>query len=266
MEDSQPIRFLALLDGAEPDEAWSIFIGSYHPLILRVVRLFARDDDDSSDCFVFVCAQLRERRCSRLRKFDPDGPAKFSTWLYSVVFNLCRDWRRRRRPSYRPFRSISKLPAFDQEVFHLCFEKHETSAEALEHLRPRFPFASEERLEAAIERLHSRLTSRQRWLLQARWPQLHSLTGVVAGSDEPLELPIPDRDSDPEAIANQRELVSRVGRAVKKLQPADVLLLRLRFEQELTLAEVARLMGMKNPQAVDRQIERILDRLRREIE
>jgi DNA-directed RNA polymerase specialized sigma24 family protein len=40
------------------------------------------------------------------------------------------------------------------------------------------------------------------------------------------------------------------------------LLLRLRFDQDLTLEQIARLTGMESAQSVDRRIRRVLEELR----
>jgi DNA-directed RNA polymerase specialized sigma subunit len=50
--------------------------------------------------------------------------------------------------------------------------------------------------------------------------------------------------------------------ALKSLDPRDHLLLRMRFEEDLTLAEIARLAGLKDAQTADRKIRAIVDHVR----
>jgi RNA polymerase sigma-B factor len=75
----------------------------------------------------------------------------------------------------------------------------------------------------------------------------------------------PDEGPGPEALAAFRELRDELRRELAKLMPRDRLVLRLRFEQELTLSAIARLTGAGSPQAVDRWIRDVLQRLRRNL-
>jgi DNA-directed RNA polymerase specialized sigma subunit len=49
---------------------------------------------------------------------------------------------------------------------------------------------------------------------------------------------------------------------MSKLSPQEQLLLRLRFEQDLTLQEIARIAGLKDAQSADRNIRALLERVR----
>ena len=55
-----------------------------------------------------------------------------------------------------------------------------------------------------------------------------------------------------------------LGRALARLSKRERLLVRMRFEQELTLDQIARLLNLGNAQRADRQIKMILTRLREE--
>lgn len=54
-------------------------------------------------------------------------------------------------------------------------------------------------------------------------------------------------------------------RALDRLSKRERLLVRLRFEQELTLEQIAKLLDLGNAQRADRQIKEILARLREEM-
>jgi DNA-directed RNA polymerase specialized sigma24 family protein len=56
-----------------------------------------------------------------------------------------------------------------------------------------------------------------------------------------------------------------VARALARLPSADRFMLRLRFEQDLTLDQVARLSGLPDAQTADRRLRKILDVLRQKI-
>jgi RNA polymerase sigma factor (sigma-70 family) len=51
-------------------------------------------------------------------------------------------------------------------------------------------------------------------------------------------------------------------RALEQLSKRERLLVRLRFEQELTLEQIANLLDLGNAQRADRQIKELLARLR----
>ena len=60
------------------------------PLFRFVIRLVGRDDDARD-----VCQETFLRVLDRARHFRPG--AKFSTWMYQIALNLCRDRARRSR-------------------------------------------------------------------------------------------------------------------------------------------------------------------------
>ena len=73
---------------------------------------------------------------------------------------------------------------------------------------------------------------------------------------------IPDPRPDPEARAVIEERQRSLGRALARLPKRESLLVRLRFEQELTLEQIAKLLDLGNAQRADRQIKDVLARLR----
>ena len=258
MADSAIAELLQRLGSREPQPAWDSFLETYSALIYQVARSFEREADEAEDCFLFICEQLRRERFRRLRRFRPDGRASFPTWLRAVVRNLCLDWRRRRYGRYRVFRSVTRLSDFDQQVFRQVLELGLSAEECVEALNPKFAAVSLEQVEASLQRLRSTLSPHQSWLLdvrRSRWQQRSG--GETPGSRE-LEDPSPD----PEAQAVLKEDVDEVRRALARLAAQDRLLLLLRYEQELTLAEVARVLALKDAQTADRRIREALARLR----
>lgn len=262
MEDREIPRILQGLASRDPGDAWAEFLRLYSPLVLQVVRLVEADPDHVRDCFLFVYQELARHRFRRLRGFRLDGPARFSTWLRVVVRRLCLDWHRHEFGRHRVFRSIGRLSRLDQDVFACVYGQGLRSADLLLSLRPRHPRLTAEELAASEERIHRSLTTRQRFLLSVR----RRGTGPVGAREaerltgDPEQLP--DGQPDPEACAAWEERRGALARAVATLAAGDRLLIRLRFEQDLTLEQVARVMKLKDAQSADRAIRDILKRLR----
>ena len=134
----------------EPEEAWAEFLQEYSTLIFSIAQHLERDIDRASDCFQFVCERLSADGFRRLRRFKPQGPASFPTWLRAVVRNLCLDWRRKEFGRRRVFRSIARLSSFDQEVFRYVYERGDSIDDTFVLLQSRFSDVTPERLAESL--------------------------------------------------------------------------------------------------------------------
>lgn len=255
-------NLLEQLNSRDPEEAWDLFLAEYSTTILKVVRHVEQDSDLVPDCFQFVCEKLSANSFQRLRKFRAEGAAVFSTWLRAVVRNLCLDWRRKRFGRHRFFKSISRLSGLDQEVFRHLYERRVSLEEALESLRSTFPNLTHTQLAESTARIDKELTPRHRRLLDA---QLLHITGAPFGETNASQ-DVQDPTPSPEAQAVFAQRSNALRRALGYLPQRDRLLIRLRFEQELTLEQIARLLDLGNPQRVERQIKAVLTKLREELE
>ncbi|HSE30128.1 MAG TPA: sigma-70 family RNA polymerase sigma factor [Pyrinomonadaceae bacterium] len=255
-------QILEQLTSHDADQAWSDFLEEYSTAVYQVICHFEPDPDKAADCFQFVCEQLVKNRFQRLRKFKIEGTAKFSTWLRAVVRNLCIDWHRKETGRPRPFKSIAKLSAFDQQVFQLLYERGVSADEGLRLLSPAYPNVTEENLAQSRRRIETGLTRQQRWLLNTR--AARSQEASFAVDLEEIHASVPDPRANPEAEAVIRERYRHLMKKLKRLSDQDRLIVHLRFEQDLTLDEIARLLQLGNAQRVDRQIKQILSQLREE--
>ena len=244
----------------EAEAAWAYFIDEYAPLIFRVIKYFETDSDDAADCFQFVCEQLVKDQFRRLCQFKPDGPASFATWLRAVVRNLCLDWRRKQHGRPRLFRSIERLSLLDQEVFRCVHERGGSEQEALQSLAPRFPELTIAHVAEAIERINRTLTASQSATLRARMP-----AASQSSDTETFDNALSDPAANPETMAIEKEKLELLRRAVNRLAKDHQLLLRLRFEEALTLEEIARLLQLGNAQRADREIKSAVSALRIEM-
>jgi RNA polymerase sigma factor (sigma-70 family) len=250
---------LSTLSSTEPQSAWCAFLDRYSGLIYHVVLSFDRDPDRSGNCYLFVCEQLSANDFRRLRKFDVGGRATFSTWLCAVMRNLCLDWHRKEHGRHRMFGSVARRSATDQLLFEVVFRRGFSAEEAREELSRRGVELSFAAVEERISDLRRCLSSRQLWLLSSGNTVLDS----IDGEEERTYVVEPaDPAPDPEALAALRETHQHVSAALASLTDSDRLLVRLRYQEGLTLQQVAKLVGLKDAQTADRRLRDIIEHLR----
>ena len=209
-----------------------------------------------------MCEQLCRTQYRRLRHFDPSGPASFRTWLAPVVRNLNLDWRRRKYGRERTTATVSRLPGMGQELLN-AFRHGEVSTEdSPDASSASQPDGSAEASEdsnegrpagAALPRFRRRTSPRISTELE------------YAAADGVSAEQIPDGKPDPEAQVVSSELLSLLGKAVARLDGLSRLMVHLRYEEGLTLGQVARIAGLPDAQTADRRIRTILAGLRKEI-
>jgi RNA polymerase sigma factor (sigma-70 family) len=261
MSDDAVKDLLERLSSGRVDAAWSEFLARYSPLIMHVIRRHRADDDVTAECFIHVCAALSDNGFHRLLSFRPDGPARFKTWLMAVVSNLCVDWRRKEQGRVRPFQSVARLPELDQQVYLCIYVRRMSRAQCVQALKPRFPGLTEATVSEINARLFATLTPHQRWLLSVRPPALKPVpSGAGTEDDDPAwEMATPGPGPDDQAADSQER--RQLEDALSKLPAEQRLLLALRYEQDLTLAEIARLTGRPDPFRVNREVQTALDAL-----
>lgn len=254
-----PIKdLLEQLSSGRADSAWSEFLKRYSPQILHVARQYESDHARVMDCFLYACGQLSDNGFRRLLSYRLDGPARFRTWLTAVASNLCIDWRRKQDGRYRPIAAVAGLPELDQLVYRCIYVRGMTRGQCLHALELKFPGLTDQQLSEINARLFSLLTSRQRWQLSSR-----------KGESVPLdEAPEPDQDEPafqlqepgpgPDALAQMEQDRTMLEAAMSRLQPRQRLLLRLRYQENLTLEEVARLTRLPDPYRANREIQAAL--------
>jgi len=111
MGSTAPIELSRLLRADDPDReaAWEDLIGRHTRLILAVARSLGGDNDAVMERYAYILGKLRENDFRRLRSFNDNAGATFSTWLAVAARRLCLDLHRahfgRRRPTHATDRS-----------------------------------------------------------------------------------------------------------------------------------------------------------------
>ena len=166
-------------------------------------------------------------------------------WLRTVVHNLAANWIDARDGRKRLLKSVAALPARCQRVFQLYFWRGLKPSEVLAELRRGDPQASAAGVFECLEALFSRLSENRIWHLVsglARSRGEFSLDAPPAEGERAFEPAAPE--PDPESALLQKESVGELRRALATLPPRDLLLLQLRYEDALPVAEIGEVMGM----------------------
>jgi RNA polymerase sigma factor (sigma-70 family) len=255
-------ELLHRLSGREAGAAWAEFLDRYAQLIMNTANQFEYEPDRINDCFLFVCEKLNDNRFRRLLKFNTRGTAKFSTWLTTVTFNLCVDWHRHEYGRVTMLPTISALPVFDQSVYRLVIEQDMDKESCFQTLIADYPDLTRELISIALKRIYSILTPRQRWQISVR-----NRGRKRAGSD-PLqghtEL-LPDPESGPDKEAQAQQELDSIHQAMAALPTDQRLLLKLRFQEGLSLVKIAELTQLGDSNRVWRQIQAAIATVRQQI-
>jgi len=107
--------------------AFDEIVTRHGPFALRVARRLIADAVVAED----MVQEAMVRAWSQARHFDP-ARARFTTWLYRIVVNLCIDYRRRAQPVQMPedFDAIDSAVSADEMM-----ETNETRAALARALR-----------------------------------------------------------------------------------------------------------------------------------
>ena len=258
---------LTQLRSADAQTAWKEFLLQYSSVLYQSVLTFTHDEDDASDCFVHICEQLVRNGFRRLLQFKIDGAASFSTWLRVVARNLCYDWHRKKYGRLRPFKSVQSFSALELEVYSCRYERGLSRGETWQRLRAAWPALTVELLPEIESRIESSLNSRQRWLLSAR--RQRESSALISDMDvktwNEAESAV-ETGPNPETIVADSQQRGRLHESIKLLPPIERLIVHLRFEEELSLEEIAQLTGFGDAQRVHRRIAAILQKLREAME
>jgi RNA polymerase sigma factor (sigma-70 family) len=251
-------KILNQFAGNDAERGWREFLSVYSDNIYSAVRLIARDSDDASDCYLYACEKLADNDFRRLRAFHPEGRATFNTWLRAVIRNLALDWYRSKYGRKRLFACIAKASVIDQQIYRAIFERKLSLTDAWQEIWNAGAALTFAQFEDRAEGIRQMLSSRQLWLLSTSSASIES----ISMDPDSTATEIADSAPDPETVSAMKEIQHKVRSALRNLENADRLLLRLRFDEELGLREIAAIVGLKDAQTTDRRIREALARLR----
>lgn len=232
------------------DAVWDRFIDDHRRLVFSAIRHYLKDPDDVMDVFAQVCAALRENEFARLRRFAdaPEPRPRFSTWLVAVVRNLTVDWLRQR--DGRPRRRIPEgLSAIQQRIYRHVFLESRSHQEC-------FHLLAAEGITLSDHDFASELATTYR-LAPAPTPS----RGVLRRRQDPMR---PDLAA-PEARSLEVDAPARLASLLAGLSAEDRLAVQLFVMDELSAAEVARIVGWPTARTVYNRVSRALASMRQQL-
>lgn len=251
-------ELLNRLGSADAGPAWVEFLDRHSQQIMNTVNQFEYEQDRINECFLFVCEKLHDDGFRRLLKFNTRGTAKFRTWLGTVVFNLCVDWHRKEFGRVTLLPAISALPAFDRSVYRLVIEQGMNKETSFQTLRADFPDLTRKLVAVSLSRIYSLLTPRQRWQISVRNRGRKQTRG---GPDQGRVERLPDPGSSPEAQAQKQQELENLQNALAHLPADQRLLLRLRYQEGLSLKKIAQLKKLGDTNRAWRHIQGAINAL-----
>ncbi len=198
---------------------------------------------DAEDFRSDVRIHFLERNCEVLRRFE--GRSSLTTYITVVVQRLFLDRRNRLWGKWRPSAEARRLGPTAMHLERLVSRDGWTADQALETLRVNHGLTVDDTMRSFCERLSKRGPTRQ-----------------MVGEEEALGIPGASVMADANVVrAEQGFLAKRVqtalDRARQVLPPEERLILKMRFDDRVPVADIARALHL-NQRRLYRTLERML--------
>jgi len=221
------------------------------PLIERIITIVCRRagvfDADQEDFASQVKLWLIEDDYAVMRKYE--GRSSLESYLTVVIQRMLADARTSARGRFRASTEAQRLGSWAVLLEKLVIRDGRSIEEALPHLRAVDPSSTPEQIAETLRRLPERT-------IRPRDIELDGVDEVVAGGEP----------ADARAVAaDVRRLAQRAEQTMRQelamLPPADRALIRFHFGEEMTVAEIARVMQLPQ-RPLYRRLESLLQQLR----
>jgi RNA polymerase sigma factor (sigma-70 family) len=164
-------QLLAAADSVVREAAWDELIAKHTRLLLAVARSFGGGRDEAMERYAYMLEKLYESDFRRLRSFDPESGASFSTWLTITTRRLCLDHYRSRYGRQRPTVSdeVDPLRALRRRIMDSVSSDVDADSISDSALIPGDTKAVIDERDAALRAELARLAPRDRLLLALRF-------------------------------------------------------------------------------------------------
>jgi RNA polymerase sigma factor (sigma-70 family) len=219
------------------------------PVIEQIIALICRrkgmDADETEEFAAEVKLRLVKDDYAVLRAFK--GRSALETYIGAVVSHALLDYRNRNWGKWRDSAEAKRQGAVAVELAKLLYREGRSIDDALTLLAPKYPALTRARLEEIEAQLPSRVRRRKVDLVHA------------------ASIPAIDEVPDPAQNETAMRISQTVCRFMERLPEEDRLILQLRFQAGLTVAEIARSLQF-NQQLLYRRLYQYFDDLRAELQ
>jgi RNA polymerase sigma factor (sigma-70 family) len=218
-------------------------------LVRSQARRYGLSDEDRDELESYVRLRLLDNDYLILRRFE--GRSSLRTYLTVVVQRLFVDFGNRTWGKWRPSAAARQMGPLAEALESLLYRRGLSFDEACQvlHGDPAWGKLSRRQLAELAQRLAPRTWGRP------------AAKGAPSGEQ-------PDRAPDPEQKAVQRAMAASVGNALgvafRRQKARDRLILRLRYVEGLSVAEIARTLSLPH-KSLYKRIDVLLDHLRRDL-
>lgn len=252
LNGQKPDKLLSILfkEAKHSTAAWEEFLRRYSKLFLKIIWKHERDYDLVMERFVLVCEKLCQDDFKILKKYKSDFPqtkSKLSTWLTTVVNNICIDIYRKNNGRKRFPKALKILSEKDKQFFMLYYWK----GFSMEEISLQMDLNSKPGKESAsdiFERIESVLT---------RSPRTEETLITTPYEDEIM---IAENENE------YNEFETILENLIEELPAKEKIIIRLRFWENLSAKEISEVMNIKPYQKVYSVINSCLKVLRKKTE
>ena len=204
---------------SEPSE----FLLEKLPLIERVIASICRRKgmcaDDIEEFSAIVRLRLVENDYAIIRAFQ--GRSRFATYMAAVVGRLLLDHHNREWGKWRKSAEAERMGELAVKLEKLLYRDERSPDEAFSVLAPSYPELTRKRFDELSARIPARVKRR------------------MVAIDEALSEPAA-QEMDQERVESARHISAIVAESIARFDEDDQLILRLRFESEMTVAQISR--------------------------
>jgi len=225
---------------ADPERAFLDNIALIERILSIIARRHSLSRTEAEDFGAWVKARLIETDYAVLRKFA--GRSTLSTYLTVVLTNSFRDYRNSVWGRWRPSAAAVRLGPTGIRLEELLYRDDHTLREAIAVLHS----AGCELSESELSRLAVKIPPRQHPTEVGLEKVDESAVGIGVA---------PPTSSDTAAVIEALRAV------VQQLPPDERVITRMRFWDDLSVADIARALGLEQ-KPLYRKLESIQDRLR----
>jgi len=223
-------------------------LGAIERIAGAICRRHGMTGDDAADFGSWIKLKLVENDYAILGKFR--GESALGTYLTVVIAMLARDYRVQRWGRWRPSAAACRRGRIAVQLETLVYRDGHRLDQAAEVLRTRGDTAMSDRDLAAI---------------LSQLPLRDPMRPLEVGSAPLAEVPAADASELAAWDDDRRHAEQAVEAALDRLSSEDRAIIRMRFWEGMTVAEISRALGMPQ-KPLYRRIERALADIRRCVE